>query len=103
MREIVYSRTFVTQLAEYIDRGERVFGVPVATEKKFRVFDTIESVIAPNPALKAYDPKIGLVVYPISGTPFFVLYDYDEAELRLHYVFIRGKPISDIDPDAAEW
>jgi hypothetical protein len=32
-----------------------------------------------------------------------VLYDYDDSELRVHFIFINGKSLSDIDPLSADW
>ena len=46
---------------------------------------------------------LGLVVYPIARTPFFIVYDYDDVELRMYFAFLNGKPLDDIDPASAEW
>ena len=44
---------------------------------------------------------LGLTVYPISKTPFVVLYDYDDAELRVHFLLpVRADRR---DPASAEW
>ena len=43
------------------------------------------------------------MIYPISSTPFFVVYDYDDIELRVLFVYINGKPLDEIDPTAVEW
>ena len=103
MRRIVYSNTFDRQIADYIEQGELAFGAVVARDKQANVYSTIRNVLAVNPSIKRADPKLGLVVYPISKTPFFVVYDYDDAELRVHFIFIKGKPLAAIDPNAAEW
>ena len=101
MREVVYSRTFDQQLADYVEHGEIAFGLAVATRKKDLVYSTIESVLARMPGIKRRHSAHGLVVYPISKTPFFVLYDYDATHLRVHYIFIKGKSLEALDP--AEW
>jgi hypothetical protein len=103
MRTVIYSKTFDEQLLDYLEQGARVFGTAVAIEKQTRVYTTIKDVIARNPGLKRHDPALGLVVYPISKTPFLVLYDYDDAQLRVHFIFIGGKSLSHIDPAAVEW
>ena len=103
MRSIIYSTTFDEQLIEYIEHGELTYGAAVATEKKDRVYDTIKDVLAHSPGIKQRDPVLDLVVYPVTGTPFFILYDYDDSELRVHFVFINGKPLSEIDPACVEW
>jgi plasmid stabilization system protein ParE len=103
MRSIIYSKTFEEQLLDYLEHGARTFGKAVAIDKQNRIYTTLKNVIAPNPGLKRHDPSLGLVVYPISKTPFFVLYDYDETQVRVHFIFIKGKPLNDIDTAIAEW
>ena len=103
MRHIAYSNTFDRQIADYIEQGELSFGVAVTTAKKNLVYSTIRNILASNPGVKRADPKLGLVVYPISKTPFFVVYDYDDVELRMHFIFINGKPLDTIDPSSAVW
>ena len=67
------------------------------------VYSTIRNVIADYPGLKRHDPALGLVVYSIDETPFFILYEYDDVQRRVHFVFISGKPLSQIDPTVVEW
>ena len=102
MRSIRLSKTFDEQLITYIDEGAQKYGDRVAGDKKALVYKTIER-LAPNPAVKRRTPKLGLVVYPVSGTPFFLVYDYDDTELRVHFIFITGKSLGTIDPASAEW
>ena len=103
MRRIVYSNTFDRQLADYIEQGELTFGIAVANEKKALVYATIRDTLAINPAIKQPDRSLRLVTYPISRTPFYILYDYDDDELRVHFIYLRGKPLDSIDPTAVEW
>lgn len=103
MRSIRLSKTFDEQLIAYIDEGARKYGDSVAAEKKALVYKTIERTLALNPAIKRRNPELGLVVYPISNTPFFVLYDYDDTELRVHFIFINGKALETIAPASASW
>jgi plasmid stabilization system protein ParE len=102
-RAVKLSKTFNDQLVEQIDYGEQRFGARVAEEKKERVLATIEKLLANNPAIKRPHQALGLVAYPISGTPFFILYDYDEHELRVHFIFRAGASLDDLDPTSAEW
>lgn len=102
MRSIRFSKTFDEQLIDYIDAGAQTYGDRVAGEKKALVYKTIR-LLATNPTIKRRNRKLGLVVYPISDTPFFILYNHDDAELRIHFIFIKGKPLDTIDPASAEW
>lgn len=103
MRTVKLSKTFNDQLIDYIEFGEQQYGARVAEDKKRRVLSTIRTTLAASPSLKRRDPALDLVVYPITGTPFFIVYDYDDSELRVHFVFINGKPLTEIDPASAEW
>ena len=103
MRSIVYSITFNDQLNTLLDMGAPKFGAAVVDEKNRRVYATIANILAHTPAIKARDPVLGLVVYPITKTPFIVVYDYDEAELRMHFIFQKGKSLDDLDPASVVW
>ena len=75
MRAVRLSITFNDQLNELLDWGEQRFGIAVAEQKKSIVYTTIEQFLARYPKTKRRDPAHGLCVYPISKTPFVVLYD----------------------------
>lgn len=103
MRRIRTSRTFDVQLTELLEFGEARFGARVATEKRRLLYHAIEQFLAVYPHAKQPDPLHGLVAYPISHTPFVVLYDFDDAVLRVHFVFHKLADLADLDPDGAEW
>ena len=79
MRTVRYSLTARDQLRELLALGVSRFGVGVVAETRDRVFDIVDNFLAKFPATKRPHPSLGLVVYPISDTPFLVLYDYDNT------------------------
>jgi plasmid stabilization system protein ParE len=95
--------TFNDQLIDQIDFGERRFGRRVAEQKKEKVLATIEGLLARTPAVTRPHPTLGLVVYPVTDTPFMVLYDFTETELRVHFVLHKRASLEDLDPNSAEW
>lgn len=103
MRRIIRSRTFVAQLQIFIEQGVAAFGITVARRTLARIDRTIEQHLAQFPASKTPDPNLGLTVYRVSQTPFVVLYDYDEAELRVHFILPARADRGDLDPASAEW
>ena len=103
MRAVRLSRTFSDQLADYLDAGELRYGRVVADEKRRLVFNTIQNIVAVAPGMKARHGDLGLVVYPITNTPFFIVYDYDDDEVRVLLIFIGGKSIDAIDVSTVEW
>ncbi len=103
MRAVRLSITFNDQLNELLDHGEQRFGMVVAEQKKLIVYTTIEQFLARYPNTKRRDPAHGLCVYPISKTPFVVLYDFDDNELRVHFIFHKHADLRELDPLAVEW
>jgi len=102
-RAVRLSRTFNDQLVELIDFGAQRFGRRVAEQKKEKVFATIEGLLAQTPAAKHPHPTLGLVVYPITDTPFIVLDDFTETELRVHFDFHKSASLDELDPGSAAW
>lgn len=103
MRRVVRSRTYVSQLKALIEEGTAEFGPHVARRTLARVDHTLEIFLAGHPKAKRPRGKLGLCVYPITRTPFVVLYDFDDTELRVHFVFHKSASLEDLDPASAEW
>lgn len=102
MRHVRTSRTFDAQFADLLEFGERAFGERVIANKRRTVYRSLE-LLASYPALKQPDPDHGLYAYQIRHTPFVVLYDFDDEEIRVHFIFHAHADLSDLDPTAAVW
>ncbi len=104
-RRVTYSRTFREQLADFIEQGELKHGARLAEEKERLVLDFIDTTLSRTPALKRRDAKLNLVVYPISNTPFIVIYDFDDEEVRVLTCLLKGagNRLDDFDPASVEW
>ena len=103
MRLIRVSLTFNDQLNDLLEYGELRFGRALVEEKKARVYSTIRKHLAFFPASRVRDPELGLHFYPVTGTPFVLVYDYDDAELRIHFVLHKRADRSQIDPADVDW
>jgi plasmid stabilization system protein ParE len=103
MRNVRFSKTALDQLNTLLAQGIELFGVRVVAEKRDRVYATIAHVLAAFPAIKRPHPDLGLCVYPIARTPFVMLYDFDDTELRVHFIFHRHADLRDLDPGSVEW
>ena len=103
MRRARVSKTFLDQLHVLLEQGFPRFGAAVGAEKRNRVFDVIERHLVHFPAGKMPDPDLGLTVYPVSKTPFVLLYDFDDAELRVHFILHANAERSQVDANAVEW
>ena len=103
MKTVRLSKTFERQLTELLDYGEQQFGRAVAGTSKARVDRTIRAFLAAYPATKSIDPTLGLTRYPVARTPFVLLYDFDDTELRVHFIFHKRASLEDLDSVSAEW
>ncbi len=102
MRTIRLSQTFFIQLHTLLEQGYTRFGERVVLEKRDRVFRLIESHLVSYPRIPR-DPKHGLCVYPVRKTPFILVYDYDDVELRVMFVFHASADYAGVDPSTVEW
>lgn len=105
LRRVVYARTFREQLARFIEQGERRYGARLAEEKEHLVLDFIDTTLARSPGLKPRHPALGLVFYPVSRTPFIVVYDHDDQEVRVMACLLQGagERIDDFDAGTVDW
>ena len=102
MRAIRLSRTYREELLELLSQGVPRFGATVVAEKRKRVIDTIDNFLAHHP-VRPVDPIIGICAYPVTGVPFVILYDYDDAELRIHLVIHASADRTLVDLSTVVW
>jgi plasmid stabilization system protein ParE len=103
MRTIEYSKTFTQQLTDLLVFGAQQFGPRVAIEKGELVLSLVERVIAPNPYIKKPNIRVGLVVYPVPRTPFVLLYDETETNVRVHFVIHGRASLDELRTLRAVW
>jgi mRNA-degrading endonuclease RelE of RelBE toxin-antitoxin system len=102
MRRVVRSRTYVAQLKTFIEQGTETFGAAVAERTLARIDHTIEQHLARYPK-KPIDDRLGLYVYAVSRTPFVLIYDFDDEELRIHFIVPGRADRTKIDPMSVHW
>ena len=102
MRQVRYSTTFIHQLNTLLAQGETKFGARVVDEKRDLVYDTIDHFLAQFPR-KPRDPDLNLYTHSIADTPFVVIYDFDDTELRVYFIVHGHADRSRIDPNDVEW
>lgn len=102
MRRVVRSRTYVAQLKTFIEQGTEAFGATVAARTLARIDHTIEQHLARYPK-KPIDEQIGLYVYSVSHTPFALIYDFDDNELRVHLIVPGRSDFRELDPSTVQW
>jgi len=102
MRRIVRSRTYFAQLRTLLEHGSAVFGTAVAERTLARIDHVIERHLAQFPR-KPVDRQLGLSVFSILRTPFVLIYDFDDSELRVHFIVPMRQDRKRIDPKSVEW
>ena len=102
MRTVRVSKTFAAALDDLLAYGEPIYGSSIVILKRAAVRAALLRA-AQHPRLKQPHIALGLVVYPVTATPFVVLYDFDDTELRAHFIFHKNACLEDLDPRSAEW
>lgn len=102
MRRVRLSQTFRDQLDELIAQGYPKFGERVVTEKRELVLDLINDHLARHPRRPRH-PQHGMCVYPVSRTPFVLIYDFDDDELRVLFIFHGADDLRRLDPSTVTW
>lgn len=103
MRRVRLSKTFLAQFDILLEQGFPLFGERVVRDKRDIVYDLIANFLAHHPNTKRPQPRHGLRVYSVSKTPFVIVYDFDDAELRMHFIFHKHANLEDLDPASVEW
>jgi len=97
-----HDRRVPRQAAGLLAQGEAKFGTRVADRKRDLVYDTIDYYLAKFPT-KRRDRAIDLYTHAVTGTPFVVIYDFDDTELRVFFIVHGHTDRAHIDPADVEW
>ncbi len=103
MRTVRYSKTFTDQLHVLLRQGHWKVGARLVSEKRTIVYDTVDDHLMHFPGTGIADKRLRLWSYEVSRTPFVVLYDFDDTELRVHFVVHKRADRRKIDPNSVEW
>lgn len=102
MRTVKTSLTFYEDLEMLLGQGLPRYGKRVLDQKRILIFRAIEDHILFFP-VRPVDPILGVCAYPVSKTPFVLLYDYDDIELRVHLIIHGSADRSKIDLKSVVW
>jgi hypothetical protein len=103
MRTARFSITANDQLNTLLAQGLTHYSADFVEQKRALVYDAIRRFIVPFPATRLRDPDLGLRCYPVAKTPFVLVYDFDDAEVRIHFVVHKSADRSRIDPTSSCW
>lgn len=103
MRRVRPSLTFDESLRNLLLFGEDNFGPRVADKKRERFLSVISTNIREFPGIGRFDEKLGVYVFHVSRTPFVLLYNYDDEELRLILTVHQRADRSQVDLTKVVW
>lgn len=103
MRRVRRSRTAIDGLQTLLAQGLPKFGFRVINEKQRIVDHVIDTYLAEYPQNGFRDRGRKFYHYPVTDTPFTVVYEYDHAELRVMFILHQRADRRSLDPKSVEW
>ena len=97
------SATARDQLQTLLIQGVPQFGAARVAEMRDRVVDAIRDRLSLFPSAKRRDPRLGLFVHTLRRPPFCILYDFDDDELRVHFIVHAHSDLRRLDPAHVVW
>lgn len=102
MRHVHFSKTSLDTFNSMLGQGAKRFGKGVAYDKQSRVYNTANLHIALYPD-KRFDKKLQLYIYRVAKTPFVIMYEFDDAEVRVFYILHGRASRKDLKKSSVEW
>lgn len=103
MRPVRISNTARTAFQTMLEQGAEKFGIAVAMEKERLVYDAMHSYLAEYPHHGLTTPGTAFRHHLVDRTPFVVVYEYDDTELRVLFIKHRHADRRDLDLRDVEW
>lgn len=83
--------------------GADAFGVDVADEKRRRVEDCIRNYLAMHPGHGLRTSGRPFRHYPVTDTPFTIVYEFDVEELRVLFILHNRADRRKLRTSSVEW
>lgn len=103
MRTVHISRTATSGLQPLLDQGLPKFSHLVIDEKLQLVDNAIYGKLRHDPRNGFYDEQNKFYAYPVSDTPFTVVYRFDDTELRVLFIVHQSADRTRLDPAKVRW
>lgn len=102
-RRITISRTARENFNILLAQGVEKFDLDVVDEKRQLVFKTLETHLSENPHHGLTDRVRGLRHFHVSKTPFLIVYEYDDTDLRVLFIVHASQDRRHLNPSTVEW
>jgi plasmid stabilization system protein ParE len=86
MRAVRYAQSAEASFQILLAQGAEKFGVDVADEKRLLLRACVSSYLATYPHHGLRTPGQTFRHYPVADTPFTVVFEYDDAEVRVLFI-----------------
>jgi plasmid stabilization system protein ParE len=86
MRPVRYAQSAEAAFQTLLAEGAAKFGLAVADEKRRLLQACVRTYLAEYPHHGLRTPGQTFRHYPVSDTPFTVVFEYDDAELRVLFI-----------------
>jgi plasmid stabilization system protein ParE len=102
-RGVRFSKTARRQFNVLLDQGLSRFGALVVAKKQTILLDAVDTHLAEYPRTGQRDRRLQLYIYPVTGTPFVVIYDFDETTVRVFFIVHERADRRLLDRARAAW
>lgn len=86
-----------------LEQGAEKFGTEVAEAKRLLLLNCLRAYLAERPHNGLRTAGVAFRHYPVSKTPFVIVYEYDDAELRVLFITQKRADRRKLDAHDVEW
>ena len=103
MRRVRVSVTATNGLETLLAQGMPKFGLTVILEKRALLYTAIEPRLAQQPRAGTSSNGEPFYHYQVRNTPFTVIYEFDDDELRVLFIAHKSQDRRLLNPADVEW
>ena len=103
MRAVRFSQTALDEVEELLAQGVPFYSREFLEYQRLRLFASIRRYLVSMPEMHPVNPGLGVRIHFVDHTPFFVAYDFDRDEVRIHSVRHRHAQRHPVKPSAIQW
>ena len=103
MRTARFSLTANDQLNTLLAQGLTRYSAAFIEQKRQLVYAAIRQHIVRFPATRVRDADLRLYLHSVAKTPFVLVYDFDDTEVRIHFVLHKSADRRRVDPTSVMW
>ena len=103
MRRARVSLSATEGLETLLAQGMPKFGLRTILDKKRLIYEAIETRLARQPRIGAWPIDEPFHHYEVRDTPFVVIYEFDDDELRVLFIVHKSQDRRSLNPADVDW